>query len=110
VSERHNYQHRRSGWGLPSREEIERALNRISPNCSQDVWWRVGAAVYAALGDAGFDLFDEWSSRSETKYPGRRECWKKWYCWRRYTIRGGGDPKNRPIGVGTLFYFAKWGD
>jgi hypothetical protein len=90
-----------------TREDVEAALDRISPDCSQDVWWRIGAAVYSALGDDGFDLFDEWSSRSATKYPGRRDCWYRWGFWRRYTVDCGNG--SRPITVGTLFHFAEHG-
>ncbi|MBT1509479.1 PriCT-2 domain-containing protein [Bradyrhizobium sp. SRL28] len=88
-------------------QDIEDALWRISPDCSQDVWWRVGAAIYSALGDDGFDLFDTWSAQSETKYPGRDGCWYKWGFWRRYTVDGGDG--RRPITIGTLFHFAETG-
>jgi putative DNA primase/helicase len=90
-----------------TRDSVEAALQRISPDCSQDVWWRVGAAVYSALGDDGFDLFDEWSAQSVTKYPGRRQCWRLWGHWRRYTVQSGNG--TRPITAGTLFYFAEHG-
>ena len=90
-----------------SRDDIEAALEKIAPDCSQDVWWRIGAAVYSALGDDGFDVFDEWSAQSEEKYPGRRHCWRLWCHWRRYTVDCGNG--RRPISVGTLFYFAETG-
>lgn len=87
-----------------TREDVEEALLTISPDCSQDVWWRCGAAVYSALGDDGFDLFDAWSAQSETKYPGRRHLRRLWSYWRRYTVASG---ERRPITIGTLFYFAE---
>jgi hypothetical protein len=97
---------------MTTASEVERALTRISPDCSQDVWWRVGAAVYDALGDDGFDLFDAWSARSKTKYPGRDGVWQKWGYWRRYSRRyceHHGLEARGSISVKTLFYFANRG-
>ena len=80
-----------------SKYDIEDALWSISPDCSHDEWYRIAAAIYDALGDDGFDLFDQWSSYSQTKYPGRRACRRQWDHSKRLT----------KITVGTLFFFAK---
>jgi hypothetical protein len=78
---------------------VSAAVWRISPDCSQDEWWRVAAALFNAFGDDAFDLFDEWSSTAKTPgmYPGRKGCWAKWCFCRNYS----------QIGVGTIFHFAK---
>src|SRR4030095_14029118 len=92
-------------------DDVARALDRVSPDCSQGTWWRVAAAIYDGLGDEGFDLFDEegWS-RSAKKYPGRRGCQYQWRFSKRYSKRGGGGANGRPITIATLFWFAKGND
>jgi hypothetical protein len=96
-----------------TKNDIEDALQCISPDCSQDVWWRVAAAIYDALGDEGFDLFDAWSAtaRKPGMYPGRRACWRKWVNTRKYSKRWGNynSDTRRPITVGTLFFYAETG-
>jgi putative DNA primase/helicase len=37
------------------------ALRFLSPDCGRGDWVRIGMAVKAALGDAGFSLWDAWS-------------------------------------------------
>lgn len=46
--------------------KIEDALRFISPD-AYETWYKIGAAVYSALGESGFYLFDRWSSQS-SKY------------------------------------------
>lgn len=46
--------------------KIEDALRFISPDAYK-TWYRIGAAIYSALGESGFYLFDRWSSQS-SKY------------------------------------------
>jgi hypothetical protein len=93
------------------KDEIEAALARISPDCSQAAWFRVAVALYDAFDDAGFDMFDAWSSQSkEGKYPGRGGCWTQWGFSRRYSVRGSGAPGGMPGGgitAGTLFFLAR---
>jgi hypothetical protein len=43
-------------------DAIREAVFRISPDCPQDAWWRVAAALFNEFGDDAFDLFDEWST------------------------------------------------
>ena len=49
--------------------KIEDALRFISPDCIYDDWYKIGAAVYSALGSSGFDIWDRWSSRSSKYSP-----------------------------------------
>jgi hypothetical protein len=89
-------------------DEIRGALARIDPGLSQYDWFRVAAALYNALGDEGFSLFDRWSSGS-AKYPGPGKCWQQWVYSRRY---GEVDPSGdaQPITIGTVFWLAKQHD
>jgi len=45
------------------RDELEAALNVISPNCSYEVWLKIAAALRYALGEAGYERFDRWSAK-----------------------------------------------
>jgi hypothetical protein len=66
----------------------------VVPSDDYDVWYRIGAAIYAALGDAGYALFDEWSRESAKYDP--RACERKWReC-----------AKMRSIGAKTIFWYA----
>lgn len=55
---------------------IESALAYIPAN-EHDVWIRVGMALYSALGDNGFRIWDYWSSKADN-YGGADECKKRW--------------------------------
>ena len=57
--------------------DISAALQYISPDMDRDSWVRIGMAIQSELGDAGFDLFDTWSSSGETYQPAEmRSAWK----------------------------------
>jgi hypothetical protein len=53
------------------------ALQVVSPSLDYDDWLHIGAAVCDALGDDGFELWDEWS-RGSDKYPGPEAMDHKW--------------------------------
>lgn len=55
--------------------KIKVALSVI-PSDDYDPWYKIGAAIYATLGDAGYAVFDEWS-RESPKYNSRA-CERKW--------------------------------
>ena len=77
-------------------ELIRDALAYIPPDVERDTWARVGMAIKSELpGDAGFSLWDEWSSRGES-YDAKnsRDTWR--------SIKAGGRTT-----VGTLFGIAK---
>ena len=60
-----------------SAADISAALQYISPDMDRDNWVRIGMAIQSELGDAGFDLFDTWSSSGETYQPAEmRSAWK----------------------------------
>lgn len=53
------------------------ALRVIPADLDYLDWFRIGCGIYAALGDAGFDHFDEWSAEAPAKYS-RAGCTAKW--------------------------------
>ncbi|MDO3547177.1 VapE domain-containing protein [Ralstonia pseudosolanacearum] len=64
------------------------------PADDRDQWCRIGMSLQSELGDAGFDIWDAWSQRSE-RYSERdaRSVWK--------SFKGGG------ITIATLFKVAR---
>jgi hypothetical protein len=75
--------------------EIAAALSHIPPCLSYHDWVRVGMSLKSALGDAGFELWNSWSS-SSPKYDASQMEAK----WRSFSGQGG-------ITAGTLFHLAK---
>jgi hypothetical protein len=57
--------------------KLAAALTVIPADTDYLTWFRVGCAIHAALGDAGFGLFDDWSREAPHKYP-RNGCAAKW--------------------------------
>ena len=58
---------------------IEQALEFISPDCSQEDWLKIGAALYdyAASGGQGFTMFNEWSmSSSQYDFRATKNAWQ----------------------------------
>lgn len=83
---------------LAGRDRIADALACVPPDVPYPAWRDIGMAIHAELGDAGFGLWDRWSSRGE-KYPGPDQCRRVWE-----SFRGEG------ITLGTLFHHAyQWG-
>src|SRR5262245_43535156 len=80
-----------------TREQVKAALYKISADCSYDLWFRIARAIFAGLGEAGFDLFDKWSSTAPNKYPGTGGCRRQWAYSKRL----------EQFTVGTLFHQAR---
>lgn len=64
-----------------------------------DTWFRFGLAIYRALGDRGFEHWDEWSSTSRV-YPGRIASRAKWTTFAHADHEDG-------VTVGSVFFIAK---
>lgn len=78
----------------PTRDEIRDALSYIPADLPRREWAIVGMALKSELGDAGFDLFDEWSKRGDTyEAKGTKATWR--------SVKAGGK-----VGPGTLFHMA----
>lgn len=58
-------------------QRLEGALAALSADMPHDDWVHVGMALKASLGEAGFRLWDYWSSKGG-KYPGTEALAKKW--------------------------------
>ncbi|QIG96589.1 bifunctional DNA primase/polymerase [Bradyrhizobium sp. 6(2017)] len=80
-----------------SAEDLElkiRVALSVIPSDDYDLWYRIGAAIYHGLGDAGYAAFDDWSRESSKFEAGA--CRRKWrYC-----------RKLRLISVETIFWQA----
>jgi hypothetical protein len=53
-------------------------LNKLDPDMGHDDWLKVGMGIKHQLGDAGFPIYDGWSSRAKRKYLGTRHVRKRW--------------------------------
>lgn len=82
-------------------DEVESAVQSITPDCTRDEWIAVGMALHRAgvlANDAehALDLWDKWSARGR-KYPGQREILRQWASFR----------SERSITLGTLYHVAR---
>jgi Primase C terminal 2 (PriCT-2) len=87
-------------------ELLQSAMQAI-PNANTDVhyaeWIRMGYACYRACGgDAGFELWDEWSARS-AKYNAKETQ----AAWQRIANAISKSKAYRTIGTGSIFFDAK---
>lgn len=85
-------------------EEIRGALEHISPDVSREEWINIGMALHwagTATGqiDQALYLWNEWSSQSQTKYPGERDILTQWSSFR--------PDKATSVKLGTLFHIAR---
>ena len=62
--QRHHKSRKDDHPGPVDRDKIEAALNVISSDCPYEIWLKVAAALRYALGEAGFELFDQWSAKA----------------------------------------------
>ncbi|MEN6621538.1 MAG: PriCT-2 domain-containing protein [Smithella sp.] len=63
-------------------DEIERALTFIDADCSYSDWIEIGFALKNELGEAGFDVFDHWSSTGSKYQP--KSIKSKWQSFKEY--------------------------
>jgi hypothetical protein len=79
---------------------LEEIVAAIPNNCGWVEWNRIGMAIYAASGgsDLGFVAFDDFSSRSSTKYDPHAVL-ERWRNYRR-------SPPTR-VSLGTLVHLAR---
>ena len=81
-----------------STAEIEAALQYISPDMCRDYWIQVGMALQHELGDSGFHLFKNWSSKGQTYQAMDTKS-----AWRSFKSGGNGGT----ITISTLFKMAR---
>lgn len=79
----------------PDIERARSALSRLSPDCNRDTWVRLAMSLKNGFGDAGFEIWDDWSSCSE-KYRASdaKATWK--------SIKSDGK-----VTIATLYHEAK---
>ncbi|OZI31749.1 hypothetical protein CAL29_28165 [Bordetella genomosp. 10] len=87
-------------------QEIRSALSYIPP-IDRDEWVRMAMAVKSELGEAGFDIWNDWSQRDERSYRANdaRAVWKSVKAYGGTTIRtlfaaairNGWEPSQRTI-------------
>ncbi|KAJ56300.1 hypothetical protein ACMU_04970 [Actibacterium mucosum KCTC 23349] len=88
-----------SGFGhdtLPGDEEEVRAALKVVEADDYDTWIRFGLALKHSLADDGFDIWNEWSGKSN-KYEGSAACREVWD-----NFEPDGD-----VAIGTIFHMAK---
>ncbi|MYM37247.1 hypothetical protein GTP38_23250 [Duganella sp. FT94W] len=66
---------------VSERARLEQALSFIQSD-EHDIWIKVGMGLFHALGDAGFGLWDYWSSKA-ANYGGTDECKRRWTSFQR---------------------------
>lgn len=74
----------RAGGSDDLQTRLESALQALTADMPHDDWVQVGMGLHAGLGDAGFRLWDYWSSKG-SKYPGTEVLQRKWA-----SFKGGG--------------------
>ncbi len=76
-------------------DTIRDALRYLPADCDREPWVRMGMAIKSELGDAGFDIWNEWSQGGESYDPrDAKDVWR--------SIKAGGK-----VTIGTLFHEAK---
>jgi putative DNA primase/helicase len=58
-------------------DRLRDALQAISPDVGYENWLQIGMGIKQGLGDVGFAIWDEWSSKG-SKYPGSENLARKW--------------------------------
>ena len=77
--------------------DLEEMLRFVKPDCDYDEWVRVGMAIHHSTNGAGFEIWDEWSSKG-AKYPGSKNLSKRWDSFGK---------TDRPVTLGTLAHYAE---
>ncbi len=84
-----------AGRPTNERERIQSALDAVDPSSGYDEWYQIGMALHDGLGNAGLDVWDAWSARSD-KYPGRHVIEQHWRSFKPGKVR-----------IATLYHHAK---
>ena len=87
-----------------SAAQCQGALAALDPDLGFEHWLRVGMALHHELGDAGFDVWDQWSAQG-TKYKSAASLRSHWRTFGRgagepVTMRSVGKLLGRPLDAG----------
>lgn len=88
-----------SGGEIDPRVKIRSALAFVSPDCDYDDWIGIGGAIYGALGEGAFDVWDTWS-QGGSKYPGSAALATHWKSFASFGPNDGGVIFRRAIDAG----------
>lgn len=78
-------------------QQLQALLEFIPSECDRDTWWKVGAALKNTLGDKGFVIWDDWSSKAPSQYD-PNTIQRQWDSF-----------EDKGITAGTVVHFAKEG-
>lgn len=78
----------------PSLQDIQDALEFISPELPRDDWVKVAMGIKNEFGDAGFDTFDNWSMAGSSYKPADAKS-----AWNSISVGGG-------VTIATVFKWA----
>lgn len=83
---------------------IANAVNAVSPDCSREEWITIGMACQWAGEQSGevergWSIWNTWSAKSATKYPGERGMATQWQSFRA--------DKGTVVSLGSLFKVAR---
>jgi len=81
-----------------SHADIADMLGHVDPDTDYETWIRCGMAVHDATGGAGFDVWDEWSSKGSKYNPAAMDS--HWHSFGRSA---------NPVTIGTLIHHAEAG-
>ena len=81
-------------------DDIADMLQHCDPSMGHDDWIRIGMAIHHITMGTGFELWDDWSRKSE-KYPGWPALDKRWQSF--------GRSNGTLATLGTLLHFAREG-
>jgi hypothetical protein len=85
---------------------IAAALDVVDSNCPYEVWLKVAAALYHALGEEGFEVFDTWSAKA----TGTCDDGTARYTPDKSRERWRGARTMHSITIATLFHYANEAD
>lgn len=76
--------------------DVAQMLGFIDANCDHDTWIKCGMAIHHALNGSGFELWNDWSEKSD-KYPSFDVMQKRWHSF--------GKASN-PVTLATVIHYA----
>lgn len=80
-------------------QDVEDALEHLDPDCAMQQWIEIAASLKHQFGEAGFDLWDKWSSKG-SKYEGTEETQYRWGTLKAHPVG------RAPITIRSLFKLA----
>ena len=85
-------------YGLDEDAELVRSALKCVTDYSYGSWIKVAAALSYKFGEAGFEIFHEWSER-DAGYDCEEDCQRKYTTFKHSTAK--------PVKLGTIFNMAK---